>query len=206
MHYKILQRGKSVLSFFPSVTVSDPLWFRHSAFCSVHLSLLLCLAGETAAINKTPRWSAHPAVKYWSWSSLHHFGVRANMISHHPSPQFFFSFCAMSAGKKNPFCIDVVWKIQKHMRALDDTDSTNINQKKSDILWWHVLVIRHCSVKYWKQRYVGVDFDHCWPCLSCAALRPCQATSKHSNMCFSPEFSPELPSALFCSSTTMMTL
>ena len=81
--YKTLQReAPSCLSALSTV-VSDSLWFRHSAFCYVHLSLPLCLAGETAAINKTPRWSVHPAVKYWSRSSLHHFGVRANMISHH---------------------------------------------------------------------------------------------------------------------------
>lgn len=122
--------------------MSDSLWFRYSAFCSVHPSLLLCLAGETAVINKTLRWSAHPAVKHWSWSSLHHFGVRANMISHHP---LFSFFGGMSAEKKNLFCVDVVWKIQKHTRVLDDTYSANISQKKSDILWWHVLVIQ-CSL------------------------------------------------------------
>lgn len=89
-------KGKTALSFLPRVVVSDSLWFRHSAFCTVHLSLLLCVAGETAAINKTLRWSVHPAVKDWSRSSLHHFGVKANMISHHP----LFSFSVQWVQKK----------------------------------------------------------------------------------------------------------
>ncbi len=94
--------------------------------------------------------------------------------------------------KKNPFCTVVVSKIQKHMRALDDTYSTNINQEKSDILWWHVLVIQCCSMKYWKQRYVGVDFDHSLLfCSSSAALRPCQARSKHTATCVSGQRLPQ---------------
>lgn len=35
-------------------------------------------------------------------------------------------------------------------------------------------------MKYWKQRYVGVDFDHCKPRLSSAAPRLCQTRSKHT--------------------------
>lgn len=93
--------------------------------------------------------------------------------------------------KKNLFCIDMLSKTQKHITALDETYSTNINQKKSDILWWHVLVIQRCSMKYWKQRYVGVDFDHCWPCLSSAALLPCQTRSKHTATCVSGQSFPQ---------------
>lgn len=67
----------------------------------------------------------------------------------------------------------------------------NKYQSKSDILWWHVLVIQRCPMKYWKQRYVGVDFDHCRPCLSSAALRLCQTRSKHTATCVPGQSFPQ---------------
>lgn len=71
------------------------------------------------------------------------------------------------------------------------TPIQQISIKKSQILWWHVLVIQCCSMKYWKQRYVGVDFDHCWPCLSSVALQPCQARSKNTATCVSSQSFPQ---------------
>ena len=85
----------------------------------------------------------------------------------------------------------MISKIQKHIRGLDDTYSTNINHEKSDILWWHVLVIQCRSMKYWKPGYVGVDFDHCRPCLPSAAPLPCQPGSKHTATCVSGQTFPQ---------------
>ena len=40
-------------------------------------------------------------------------------------------------------------------------------------------------MKYWKHRYVGIDFDHPLPCLSSVVFLLCQARSKHTATCLS---------------------
>lgn len=185
------------LVFLHPYCVSDSLWFRHSAFCSMHLSLLLCLAGETAAINKTLRWSIRPAAKYWSQSSLYHFGVRANMISHH-------SIFCFSVLEKNPFCIEVALEIQKHIRALGDTYSADITKKKH---WYFMMTCYSNPVLLWYE-ILKAKVCWCWLWSLLALLVFCSSPplsdqiKAHSNMCFRLEFPPELT---FTLSTTMMT-
>lgn len=180
---------KTLSSFSPGVIVSDSLWIRCSAFCSVHLSPPLCLAGEAAAINKTQRWSVRPAVLIVEfiaslWSECKHDFLSLSL------PLFFPAQPVVGREKKkNLFCINAAWKIQQRSRAFGWRRCSKY-QSKSDILWWHVLVIRRCPMKNWKQRYVGVDFDHCRPRLSSAAVRRCQTRSKRGNMCFRPGFPP----------------
>lgn len=176
---------KNLSSFSPGVVVSDPLWIRCSVFCSVHLSLPLCLAGEAAAINKTQRWSVRPAVLIVEfiaslWSECKH-----DFLSL-PLHFFFFLRNRWWEEKKKPklFCINMAGKIQQCSRAFGWRRCSKY-QSKSDILWWHVLVIRRCPMKNWKQRYVGVDFDHCRPRLSSAAVRRCQTGSKRAATCVS---------------------
>lgn len=111
------------------------------------------------------------------------------MISYHPLCTFFL--CNEWKKKKKKFHFESTWF--ERFRSAWELWMTLCNkyQSKSDILWWHVLVIQRCPMKYWKQRYVGVDFDHCRPCLSSAALRLCQTRSKHTATCVSGQSFPQ---------------
>lgn len=142
------------------VCLSACVRFKHSAFCLVYQSPLLCLAGERAAINKTPKWSARSVVKYCSWSSLHHFVVRGtHEVSLHS--------------------LVPLWKqIEKHTTTSDDTYSQ---------MWFGnirlgVLFVHCCHLKDWKQRWV--DFDRGQPCLSCASLTLLSGQIKATVACF----------------------
>lgn len=166
--------------------MSDSLWFRHPAFCSVHVSLPLCLAGETAAINKTLSWSVHPAVKYWSRSSLHPFGVRANMISHQPLLSFSVRWVPE---KKNLFCIDVFSKIQKHIQGLDVTYSTKYQSK--EVRYFMTTCFSNLVLLY-----EILKAEVCWCWLWSLSALPVFCSSPplsgwfkaYSNTCFRPVF------------------
>ncbi len=119
------QGKKTIECFFSGVTVSDSLWFRHSAFCSAHLPLLLCLAGEAAAINKTQRWSVHPAVKSPSPRSLHHVESKYDFSS---TPLQSFFLCN-ECWKIKSIYIDVVWRAQKHCKEFWMTSIQQISIK-----------------------------------------------------------------------------
>lgn len=109
------------------------------------------------------------------------------MISYHPLCTF---SCATSEKKKKIYFVSTWFERFRSVWELWMT-LCNKYQSKSDILWWHVLVIQRCPMKYWKQRYVGVDFDHCRPCLSSAALRLCQTRSKHTATCVAGQSFPQ---------------
>lgn len=105
------------------------------------------------------------------------------------SPQLFYFYLKSNEKKKS---IRRGFKDSRAHKSFGKLTKYQSKKKKSDILWWHILVIHCCCcMKYWKQRYVGVDFDHCRPCLSSVALLPCQAGSKHTATCVTGQGFPQ---------------
>lgn len=101
------------LSFFSwCFPEAESFWFTHSAVCWV------LLAVETAPINKTAGRSVHSAIKYWSWPSLHHFGLWA----------FFTLSCWGGMPACRPACLSVAPQYLKHAWDSDDIYSLSINQ------------------------------------------------------------------------------